>query len=266
MDVRQLKTFLAVAETSSFHRAAQRLNVTQAAVSARIKALEEALDTELFLRGPGGTRLSEAGESLRPHAEQLLAQWAQVVAGIGRQHGPRIALRLGCQLSIWDERLLELSIWAEETLGRLPLALNFDHETNALDLVRGGFLDLTLTHERPSGGRLTAIALEPEEMILVADRPCRLGDGALPIFLNLQLGPAYDAYVARLPGAGAGDGEQDSEGHFILGHAAMGLAYLLRRGGMGLFPRKMVAEPLVQGRLHEVTGATRFPPDALRGL
>lgn len=250
MDIKQLKTFLAVAETASFHRAAERLNVTQAAVSSRVKSLEEALGTDLFLRGPGGTRLSVAGENLRPHAEQMLTQWAHVASSIGQQHGQRIALRLGCQLSIWDERLLDLTLWAEETLGKVPLSLNFDHESNALEMVRSGLVDMTLTYERPVGGRLAAQALPPEQMVLVSAQAGSLGGDEAPMFLNLQLGPDYDAQVNDLLGA--------HQGHFFLGNAAMGLRYLRQRPAMGYFPMRMVEDALARGDLHEVANARRF--------
>lgn len=230
MDGKLLQTFLAVADTQSFHAAAKRLNVTQAAVSARVRALEEAVEVVLFERGPGGTRLSQAGQQLRPHAEQLLSQWAQVRTGLGRQFAGRIALRLGCQLSIWDTLLVDLTIWAEETLGKLPLSLNFDHESNALERVRDGGVDLVLTTEKPAGQKLDCIDLPPEEMILIASEPCSLRDENLPLFLNLQLGIDYDAAVRELLG--------DRSGHLFLGNASMALRYLEMRRGMAFIPRR----------------------------
>lgn len=76
MEIVQLETFLAVATYGGFHRAAAALRVSQPAVSARIHALEESLDTRLFERGPSGFALSPAGKILRSHAEQLLRQVA----------------------------------------------------------------------------------------------------------------------------------------------------------------------------------------------
>ncbi|WP_299356285.1 LysR family transcriptional regulator [uncultured Shimia sp.] len=240
MDGKLLRTFLAVADTQSFHGAAKRLNVTQAAVSARIRALEEAVEVALFERGPGGTRLSEAGVQLRPHAEQLLSQWDQVRAGLGRQFAGRIALRLGCQLSIWDGLLVDLTIWAEETLEKLPLSLNFDHESNGLDMVRDGVVDLIITGEKPAGQRLDYMTMPPERMVLVASEPCDLADSDLPLFLNLQLGPEYDAAVLEQLG--------DRSGHLFLGNALMARHYLARRSGMTCLPARMAH------KLHPVTG------------
>lgn len=253
MDLKHLTTFLAVAETESFHRAANRLNITQAAVSSRIRALEDELDVELFLRGAGGTRLSEAGEYLKPLAEQMLANWQQIAGSIGRRFADRLALRIGCQLSIWDQLLVDLTVWAEQNLGKLPLTLNFDHESNAVDLVRRQVLDLTVTHEKAHGTKLETVPLQPERMVLVADRPCRVSEADLPLFLNFRLGPQYDAATADLLG--------ERPGHFFLSNATMGLAYLLRRGGMAFCPRRMIADALAGGKLFEVAGAEGFDLD-----
>jgi DNA-binding transcriptional LysR family regulator len=76
MEILQLETFLAVASYGGFHRAAEALDVSQPAVSARIGALEQSLGTRLFDRGPSGFSLSPAGKALRPHAEKLLQQVA----------------------------------------------------------------------------------------------------------------------------------------------------------------------------------------------
>ena len=76
MEIPQLEAFVAVGTFGGFRRAADALRVSQPAVSARIKALEESLGVALFVRAPTGLTLSPAGRALRPHAEQLL----QVVA------------------------------------------------------------------------------------------------------------------------------------------------------------------------------------------
>jgi len=72
MEIDQIKTFLAVATFGGFHRAADALRISQPAVSARIKALEQSLGASLFARSRSGLTLSEAGTILRPYAEELL--------------------------------------------------------------------------------------------------------------------------------------------------------------------------------------------------
>lgn len=75
MQINAIETFLAIQRTGSFHAAAAHLNITQTAVSARIKSLESTLGLSLFERGPGGTRLSAAGQQFKPYAEQILRTW-----------------------------------------------------------------------------------------------------------------------------------------------------------------------------------------------
>ena len=72
MELYQLKTFVAVAEEAHLTRAAERLHASQPTVSAHIKALEDELDTRLFIRTPKGMRLTEAGGRLLPRARGVL--------------------------------------------------------------------------------------------------------------------------------------------------------------------------------------------------
>ena len=72
MEMSQLKTFRAVAETLNFTRAAERLHLTQSAVSHQIKALEEELGEPLFIRAKRGVKLSQAGKMALEYVERIL--------------------------------------------------------------------------------------------------------------------------------------------------------------------------------------------------
>jgi DNA-binding transcriptional LysR family regulator len=73
--VRDLRYFAAVARELSFTHAAERLYLSQPALSKQIRALERRLNVTLFDREPGGVRLTRAGTELLPHAERMLAGW-----------------------------------------------------------------------------------------------------------------------------------------------------------------------------------------------
>lgn len=74
MELTHLRTFRVVADALNFTRAAQRLNLTQSAVSHQIKALEAELGEPLFVRGQRGVRLSEAGQVALDYAARILDQ------------------------------------------------------------------------------------------------------------------------------------------------------------------------------------------------
>ncbi|MFG3153891.1 LysR family transcriptional regulator [Streptomyces sp. NPDC048219] len=75
--VRDLRYFAAVAEELHFTRAAERLYVSQPALSKQIRVLERQLGAELFRREPRGVTLTEAGTALLPYARRVLADWTE---------------------------------------------------------------------------------------------------------------------------------------------------------------------------------------------
>ncbi|MGW1804286.1 LysR family transcriptional regulator [Streptomyces sp. NPDC002078] len=84
MDVhaRDLRYFVAVAEELHFTRAAEKLYVSQPALSKQIRALERQLGAELFRRDRHGVALTGAGEALLPHARRVLAAWEAGAAAV----------------------------------------------------------------------------------------------------------------------------------------------------------------------------------------
>ncbi|WP_217474226.1 LysR family transcriptional regulator [Stutzerimonas stutzeri] len=75
MTVKQLRAFLAVAQTLSFAQACERLHLSQSALSLTIKALEDGLGGRLFSRTTRAVSLTPEGEALLPLARRLLADW-----------------------------------------------------------------------------------------------------------------------------------------------------------------------------------------------
>lgn len=73
MDLRQLRYFTVLAEVLNFHRAAERLNMSQPPLTVAIRKLEEELGVPLFVRDPRGVRLTEAGRAALVPARAALA-------------------------------------------------------------------------------------------------------------------------------------------------------------------------------------------------
>jgi DNA-binding transcriptional LysR family regulator len=104
MEIDQVETFLAVATFGGFHRAAEALRISQPAVSARIKALEESLGVRLFSRSRGGLIVSDAGRTFRPHAEQLLKTAAlarQAVHELSPASGSPLQIAAALSISVY---------------------------------------------------------------------------------------------------------------------------------------------------------------------
>jgi DNA-binding transcriptional LysR family regulator len=96
VDLRQLRYFVTLAETRNFHRAAERLNMSQPPLTVAIRKLEEELGTPLFVRGTRGVTLSPAGEAALEAAQATLAQAARFRAAAREgMAGERGRLRVG---------------------------------------------------------------------------------------------------------------------------------------------------------------------------
>jgi molybdate transport repressor ModE-like protein len=142
MELYQLKTFAAVADTGHITRAAETLHLSQPAVSAHIKALEEQLGVRLFERSPGGMLLTRAGSQLRQQAEKVLAEvehLRQLAASLRGDIAGR--LRVG---TASDPEFIRVGEFLHRTVERYPLLeLELHHEVSgaALEQVRTGELD-----------------------------------------------------------------------------------------------------------------------------
>ena len=96
MEIRQLRAFIAIAELGTFTAGAQRVHVTQAAISMQIRQLETELGARLFVRAPRHVMLTEAGEQLLQRARQILRDHDAAIDEIAELAGAeRGRLRVG---------------------------------------------------------------------------------------------------------------------------------------------------------------------------
>ncbi len=95
-----VEAFLSIIRTQNFGRAAERLNLTQSALSKRLRVLERELGTTLIERGKGlrTTRITSAGESFIDLAERWESIWQETQQL--KSHGPRLTLKIGATDSL----------------------------------------------------------------------------------------------------------------------------------------------------------------------
>jgi DNA-binding transcriptional LysR family regulator len=148
LDIHQLKTFVAVAREGSVTRASERLALSQPAVSAHIKAIEETLGLTLFERTARGMSLTADGQRLLAKAEQTLSAHQDLMTEATRIKG-RLAgtLRLGSSSSSSTEILGRLLKTLAERCPEVEVVLRHGTSTEVLAGLRNGSLDAGFYNE-----------------------------------------------------------------------------------------------------------------------
>ena len=162
MELYQLRSFAAVAEMGHLTRASERLHVSQPALSAQIRALEEELGVALFDRATTGMSLTAAGRQLLPAAREIVER-AVALRGLAQSLRGQVAgqLRVG---TLSDPDLLRLGALLSAAVERHPLLeIELHHEVSgaAFEKVRDGELDASFYYgplEHPS---VASLALRP---------------------------------------------------------------------------------------------------------
>lgn len=90
----ELRAFCAAADLGSIGRAAQRLHLTQPAISRRVKSLEQLVGAPLLHRSPRGVSITPAGERLYAQAQRLLVDAEELTATLGEMRGARVTVQL----------------------------------------------------------------------------------------------------------------------------------------------------------------------------
>jgi DNA-binding transcriptional LysR family regulator len=143
MDFTQLRAFVTVAREGNLTRAAEKLHLTQPAVSLQIKALQSNLNLTLFNRTPSGMALTDDGAKLLPYAERVMASVAEFREGVSALHTTLSGtLSIG---TILDPEFIRLGSFLKrlvETYPQLSTQLQHGMSGWVLQQVKSGTLDV----------------------------------------------------------------------------------------------------------------------------
>jgi DNA-binding transcriptional LysR family regulator len=179
VELRQLTTFLAVAEEGSFTRASDRLHVVQSAVSAGVRNLERELGASLFDRSTHKVQLTDAGRALLPEARATLAAATVARDAVDAvRGGVRGTVLLGTMQAQGMRAIDVPGLLAEFRQDHPLVEVHIRHAAGGSSemaaQVQEGRLDLAFvslpSHELP-GVKLTALAHEPIMVLAPAAHP-----------------------------------------------------------------------------------------------
>jgi DNA-binding transcriptional LysR family regulator len=141
MDV--LRTFVTIADTGSFTKAAEELQLTQSAISLQMKRLQQLIGGNVFVKSPLGQSLTERGKYLDTYARRILTLNDQILAFSGTaSQGPTV--RVGVQNSFAENFLPDVIKKCNEADRSVQVQFVCDSASNLWGQVAAGYLDMAL--------------------------------------------------------------------------------------------------------------------------
>jgi DNA-binding transcriptional LysR family regulator len=183
LDMDVLRTLVTAQQLGGFAKAADRIGRTQSAVSQQIRKLEAQVGQPLFRKQGRGLALTEAGELLLGYAQRMLALNDEAVGAL-RGLGPEGAIRLGLPTDLAEAWLPQwLARFGQEHPGT-PIEVITDRNSQLLQAVSQGRLDVAIVLGPPGGRRAQRLASLPLSWIgPSAGKTPEAGDGGLPLAL-----------------------------------------------------------------------------------
>ena len=248
MDVKVFKTFLEVAQTRHFGRAAENLYITQAATSARIKQLESYFDTRLFIRDRNNIKLTSAGERLIAYAEVMVSTLEQAKNELALGDNKTLQLSLAGTPNIWDA-YLQNSLsqitsafsgygFQAEALSRAQLNRNLLERT----------LDIAFSFDPLKADELMSKEIARMTLSLVSTQRCDVSSALSNQYVYIDWGTRFASEHALRH-------QQMPAPYLRTSTGRIALDFILDNTGAAYLPVSMVSPLLASKQLYSVEGA-----------
>lgn len=258
MDLESLRCFVAVAEALHFRAAGERVALSPAAVSERVRRLEEDVGATLFERTTRRVTLTDAGHRLLPHARRLLTEAAACRAiAAGNNEVRPFELTIGTRYELGLSWLCPALPQLAEARPERLLHLYMGDTGALLDRVERGTIDAAVLSARITRAALEQARLHEEHYAFVTatDGPRTAADARRFVLIDATPDlPLFRYLLDVLP-----DRDPWRFGQVLhLGGIAAIRSQVLAGRGVAVLPRYFVADDLCAGRLSEILPET--PP------
>jgi DNA-binding transcriptional LysR family regulator len=250
MDIALARTFLEIVAAGNFVRAAERLHVTQTAVSVRVQTLESLLGRKLFVRNKSGATLTQAGEQFMRYAPLLIQVWERARHQVAVPLGLRAVITVAGELALWNPFLIDWLVWMRRSAPQLGLRTQVGLPEGLMNQVSEGVIDIAVMYAPQHRPGLQIELLMKEKLVLVTTARGKSAKGK-DDYVYVDWGPEFAAHHnLTFP-------ERSNPGIYVdLG--PLGLQFILKAGGSGYFRQHAVAPYLKSKRLTLVRGAPEF--------
>lgn len=207
MDKTTLESFVAIAELGSFSKAADKLYITQPAISKRIANLEQLLNSDLFIRDNKSVELSYSGQVFLQHAQTILQAMHDSQIAV-QNTKTQIAgnLSIGISHHIGLHRMPSILKTFTDNFPDVHLQLRFITSEEAAGLIQADELDIaivTLPETAPEKVAITTLWQDPLQIVVAGNHELtkQLDDHRISIAKLSQypaILPSFDSYTGQL--------------------------------------------------------------------
>lgn len=241
MDIRVFKTFIAVAENKHFGRAAETLYITQAAVSARIKQLEEFYSTKLIIREKNNLRLTPSGEALLSHAHLLVSQMEQSKVALSIANQQKISFNIAATPNVWDAFFSNRIHEAIELLDNVALSTEISVREAIQRKLDDRTLDVGMLMDPIKDDEFTNELIGHFDLSLIGSRPTF--DKDVEDYILVDWGITFQKEHAL---------NHKVTPNFKTSTAMIALEVILSKGGFAYLPTELITQYLDSKELYEV--------------
>jgi len=170
VEIRQLRAFVAIAESGTFTAGAQRVHVTQAAISMQIRQLENEIGAKVFVRAPRHVILTEAGEHLLRRARQILREHDAARDEIAELAGAeRGRLRIGsASAMVLTDQLPAILKELRKQHPRAEIAVTSGTSEALVDQILAGELDIAFVSLPVDARGIQTERLSEDQLVAIA--------------------------------------------------------------------------------------------------
>lgn len=249
MKIELLRTFLEVSRTLHFRLASETLFITQSAVSARIKLLEDDLGVLLFDRRQKHLKLTPEGHRLIKHANEILFMWQKAKQDVGMTDQGALQLVIGSMMSIWD---IVLQNWLQKihrNMEEISLLTNTYSPLELHKTVLNGVIDIAFLFEPPFVEELVTEKVATIPLHLVSSEPgVNIKQQNLNNYVMVDYGASVNAQHMR-------EFKNAPPAKHFIDQPRVALEYILEAGGSAYLPRQMVFEHIQKKKLYFIEDA-----------
>lgn len=249
MDTAVVKTFLEVVACDSFAGAAERLYLSQSAVSLRIKSLEEQLGQQVFVRSKRGIRLTPAGRQFERYAQSFLQVWEEAKQQVAVPQRYNDILVIAGEYDLWQRLLLRWLPVMAEAMPMIAFRAEVAHHYRLTRQIVEGTTDIAVMYTPQVRPGLVVEKLFEDQLVLVStDSKAK---GIDESYVYVDWGEEFFVFHT-------GTYPDDDHPRISFTIAPVALNYLLNVGGCAYLPKRMVDPFLDQKKLFLVEDRPSF--------